>query len=187
MSNHRVASRYAKSILELSLEKGLLEEVHADFQKFTAMTKSNYDLVLLLNNPVINSEKKLNILKALFPEKSTQPMTSSFFEIISRKNREEILVDVAKEFEVQYNIHKSIQVAEVTTTSAITDEQRAVFVDAVKQISGLTDVQLVEKINPDLIGGFVLKVNDRQLDESLSSKLRDLKSQFIQNHYEKQY
>lgn len=187
MSNHRVASRYAKSILELSLEKGLLEEVHADFQKLTAMAKTNYDLVLLLNNPVINSEKKLNILKALFPQDSTQNMTLTFFEIISRKNREDILVDVAKEFEVLYNAHKSIQVAEVTTAVAITDKQRAEFVDVVKQISGLSDVQLVEKINPDLIGGFVLKVNDRQLDESLSSKLRILKSQFTQNHYEKQY
>jgi F-type H+-transporting ATPase subunit delta len=151
------------------------------------MAKSNYDLVLLLKNPIVNSEKKLNVLKALFPEKSSQKMTLTFFEIISRKNREEILIDVAKEFEVQYNIHKSIQVAEVTTTVAINADQRKAFVEAVKEISGLTDVQLVEKINPAIIGGFVLKVNDRQLDDSLSSKLRILKSEFIQNHYEKQF
>ncbi|MBN7814036.1 ATP synthase F1 subunit delta [Algoriphagus pacificus] len=187
MSNHRVASRYAKSIMELALEKGQLEEVHADFQKLTAMSKSNYDLVLLLKNPIVNSEKKLNVLKALFPEKTSQKMTLTFFEIISRKNREEILIDVAKEFEVQYNTYKSIQVAELTTTTPITAEQRAAFMDVVKQISGMTDVQLVEKINPAIIGGFVLKVNDRQLDDSLSSKLRTLKSQFIQNHYEKQF
>lgn len=187
MSNHRVASRYAKSIMELSLEKGKLEEVHADFDKLSAMAKSNYDLVLLLKNPIINSEKKLNVLNALFPASSTQEMTRTFFEIISRKNREAILVDVAKEFEAQYNLHKSIQVAELTATTPITAEQRAVFVEAVKEISGLTEVQIVEKINPDLIGGFVLRVNDRQLDESLSSKLRILKSQFSQNHYEKKY
>jgi len=187
MSNHRVASRYAKSIMELSLEKGQLEEVHADFQKLTSMAKSNYDLVLLLKNPIVNSDKKLNVLKALFPEKTSQKMTLTFFEIISRKNREEILIDVAKEFEVQYNIHKSIQVAEVTTTIPINAEQRKAFMEAVKQISGLADVQLIEKINPNIIGGFVLKVNDRQLDDSLSSKLRILKSEFIQNHYEKQY
>ena len=187
MSNHRVASRYAKSIMELSLEKGKLEEVHKDFQKLTSMAKSNFDLVLLLKNPIVNSEKKLNVLKALFPEKTTQEMTLKFFEIISRKNREAILVDVAREFEMQYNIHESIQVAEVTTTFAIDDKQRAEFIEAVKELSGMTDVQLVEKINPEIIGGFVLKVNDKQLDDSLSSKLRVLKAQFIQNHYEKQY
>jgi F-type H+-transporting ATPase subunit delta len=54
----------------------------------------------------------------------------------------------------------------------------------VKEISGLKTVQLVEKINPDLIGGYILKVNDRQLDESLSSKLRILKAEFTANHYE---
>ena len=59
MSNQRVASRYAKSILELALEKGQLEEVHEDFQKLTTIANGNRDLSLLLKNPIINSEKKL--------------------------------------------------------------------------------------------------------------------------------
>jgi F-type H+-transporting ATPase subunit delta len=135
---------------------------------------------------VLTSDKKLKVLKALFAKKSS-PLTVPFFEIVSRKNRENILLDVAKEFVAQYNLHKSIQVAEVTTTTVLTDAQRSQLVEVVKQISGLKTVQLVEKINPELIGGFVLKVNDRQLDESLSSKLRALRVQFSQNHYEKQF
>ena len=113
-------------------------------------------------------------------------MTLSFFQIISRKNREDILLDVAKEFVVQYNLYRSIQVAEVTTTTALTEGQRNQLVALVKQISGMKEVQLEEKINPTLIGGFVLKVNDRQLDESIRSKLNVLRVQFAQNHYEKQ-
>jgi F-type H+-transporting ATPase subunit delta len=186
MSNHRVASRYAKSILDLSIEKGLLEEVFADFNSLAEMAKSNRELGLALSNPVLTSDKKLKVLKALFAKKSS-PLTVPFFEIVSRKNRENILLDVAKEFVAQYNLHKSIQVAEITTTTVITDAQRSQLVEVVKQISGLKTVQLVEKINPELIGGFVLKVNDRQLDESLSSKLRALRVQFSQNHYEKQF
>jgi F-type H+-transporting ATPase subunit delta len=96
-------------------------------------------------------------------------------------------VDIAREFVAQYNLYKSIQVAEVTTTTTLTDEQRTQLVEVVKQISGMKSVQLVEKINADLIGGFILKVNDRQLDESLSSKLNALRVQFSQNHYEKQF
>jgi F-type H+-transporting ATPase subunit delta len=94
---------------------------------------------------------------------------------------------VAKEFIVQYNLYRSIQVAEVVTTTALTEAQRAQVVALVKQISGLKEVQLQEKINPSLIGGFVLNVNDRQLDESISSKLNALRVQFTQNHYEKQF
>ncbi|MEP4377343.1 MAG: FoF1 ATP synthase subunit delta, partial [Algoriphagus sp.] len=117
MSNQRVASRYAKSIMELSLEKGRLEEVHTDFLRLTALAESNHELKLVLRNPIVNSDKKLNVLKALFA-KGSDPLTMTFFEIISQKNREEILLDVAKEFENQYNLHMSIQVAEVTTTFA---------------------------------------------------------------------
>lgn len=135
MSNQRVASRYAKSIMELSLEKGRLEEVHTDFLRLTALADSNYEFALVLKNPIINSDKKLNVLKALFA-KSIDPLTMTFFEIVSRKNREEILLDVAKEFENQYNLHKSIQVAEVTTTFPIDDTLRKEFSDVVKEISG---------------------------------------------------
>ncbi|SFA91530.1 ATP synthase F1 subunit delta [Algoriphagus aquimarinus] len=183
MSNQRVASRYAKSIMELSLEKGRLEEVHTDFLRLTALAESNHELSVVLRNPVVNSDKKLNVLKALFANK-VEPLTMTFFEIVSGKNREEILLDVAKEFENQYNLHKSIQVAEVTTTFPIDDNLRKEFAEVVKEISGKQSVQLVEKINPDLIGGYILTVNDRQIDESLSSKLRILKTQFTQNHYE---
>ncbi|WP_026953074.1 ATP synthase F1 subunit delta [Algoriphagus mannitolivorans] len=186
MSNHRVASRYAKSILDLSVEKGLLEEVFEDFKALAAMAKANRELGLALSNPVLSSDKKLKVLKALFAKKSS-PITIPFFEIVSRKNREDILLDIAKEFVAQYNLHKSIQVAEVTVTTALTESQKTQLVSLVKQISGLNTVQLVEKINPDLIGGFVLRVNDRQLDESLSSKLKALRVQFSQNHYEKQF
>jgi F-type H+-transporting ATPase subunit delta len=183
MSNHRVAHRYTKSILELSIEKGILEEVYADFVKLSSMVKGTRDLDLMLNNPVISSEKKLKVLNALYAT-GAQKMTLTFFEIISRKGREDILVDIAKEFESQYNAHKSIQVAELTTTFPIDEKLRNQFIGIVKEISGLKTVQLVEKINSELIGGYVLKVNDRQLDESLSSKLRELKAEFSENHYE---
>src|SRR5690606_38040575 len=119
MSYQRVASRYAKSIMELSLEKGRLAEVHTDFQRLTALAASNHELRLVLKNPIVNSEKKLNVLKALFTQ--ADQLTMTFFEIVSRKNREEILLDVAREFENQYNLHMSIQVAEVTTTFPIDD------------------------------------------------------------------
>ena len=186
MSINRAASRYAKSIMELSLEKGCLEEVHADFQKLSTLAESNYELALVLKNPIVNSEKKLSILKALFA-KGAQEITLTFFDIVSRKNREAILLDVAKEFVIQYNIHSSIQVAYLTTTFAIDDVLRKTFIEIVKEISGLSEVQLVEKIDPELIGGYIIKVNDRLLDDSLSTKLRILKTQFSKNQYEKKF
>ena len=182
MSNHRVASRYAKSLMELAKEKGQLEEVHEDILALSSAAGATRELGLLLKNPIINSDKKLKVLKAVFPKANS--ITTTFYEIISRKNREGVLLDVAREFHAQYNAEKSIQVAELTTTCPIDDALRAEFKNVVKQISGLAEVELLEKVDPQLIGGYVLKVNDRQLDESLSSKLKALKRQFAENHYE---
>lgn len=184
MSNHRVAYAYAKSLMELAIERGQLEEVYQDFLHLAKLARSNRDLELAMKNPIIPSDKKLKVLKALFATRGATDTTMSFFEIISRKNRENVLTDIAKEFQAQYNLHHNIQVAEVTTATKITDDQRAEFTKVVIEITGFKTVELVEKINTELIGGFILRVNDLQLDESLSSKLRILKAQFSQNQYE---
>lgn len=186
MSSIRVASRYSKSILELAIEKGILEEVHQDMQLLLSLDKSTPELGLMLNSPIVSSDKKLKILKALFPDGSSE-LTLPFFEIVSRKNRDNVLMDIAKEFHNQYNENKGIQLATVTTTFPLDDKLKMEFVNIVKDISGLKEVELIEKINPEIIGGFILKVNDRQLDESLNSKLKALRLEFSQNLYEKKF
>ena len=184
MSNQRVAYAYAKSLMELAIERGQLEEVYQDFLFLAKLARSNRDLELVMKNPIVSSDKKLKILNALYQERGATKATLAFFEIICRKGREEVLADIAREFRVLYQIHNSIQVAEVTTTFPLDDTLRAEFSKIVLEISGMKEVKLTETVNPDLIGGFILKVNDRQLDESLSSKLRELRVQFSQNHYQ---
>ncbi|RZS95020.1 ATP synthase F1 subunit delta [Cecembia calidifontis] len=186
MSDIKVASRYAKALLELSVEKNQLEEVNRDVNQLLEIAAQNREIVLLLNSPIVNSDKKHNVLKALF-EKTGNPITLSFFDIITRKNRSNNLISTAKEFKRQYNQHMGIQVAEVTTTLPLTEELKKSFVEIVKEISGLEKVELIEKIDQSLIGGFVLKVNDRLLDDSLSGKLRNLRLKFAQRYFVKMY
>lgn len=184
MSNHRVAYAYAKSLMELAIERGQLEEVYRDFQHLADMSRSNRELELAMRNPILSADKKLMVLKALFAKRDTTDASLAFFDILCRKNRIDVITEIAREFEAQYRLHNSIQVADITTTFPLDDKLRAAFTKIVLEISGMKTVKLVEKINPDLIGGFILKVNDRQLDESLSSKLRELKAEFSVNHYE---
>ncbi|WP_017730360.1 ATP synthase F1 subunit delta [Nafulsella turpanensis] len=185
MSEIRVASRYAKSLIELAKEKGVLEEVHNDMQLFSQTVESNRDLYLMLKNPIMGNDKKYAVLKAIFGDKVTE-MTNAFFKIVSRKNREENLPAVAKEFHARYNIEKGIVAAEVTTTFPLTDEMRKEFRAIVEKISG-KKAELSEKVDKSLIGGYVLKVGDRQIDESIQSRLVDLKSKFSHNPYIKEF
>ena len=153
MSESRAASRYAKSLLGLASEKNVLEEVHADMLNFSSVCDQNRDFVLLLKNPVIKHDKKRAILSKVFGR--SNKLTLAIFDIITRKNREPLLPAIAKEFDNQYNIFKGIEVASVTTAFPLDKGLKKQMEEIVMSISKRDNVQLEEKIDKDLIGGFV--------------------------------
>ena len=186
MSEIRIASRYAKSLLEQAKEKGVLEEVHNDMQFFASTLKSNRELLLMLKNPIIQSDKKWAVLKAVFGAKVNE-LTKTFLQIVSQKSRESSLPEIAEQFHVGYNEYKGIVRADVTTTFPLTEPMRLEFVEIVRKITGKKVVELHEKIDKSLIGGYILKIGDRQIDESISTRLVELKSEFTHNPYIKEY
>ncbi|MGB3182504.1 MAG: ATP synthase F1 subunit delta [Cyclobacteriaceae bacterium] len=181
MSDIRVASRYAKSLLELSVEKGLLEDIQKDMRLFSDTVNENREFELLLKNPVVTPSKKLTILKRIF-EGKVNNMTLQFFAIITRKSRESFLPLIAKEFKTQYNTHKGIQRAEVITTFPLSESLRSEFLSIIKRETG-KEIELTEIVDPSILGGFVLKIGDRQIDDSLSSKLKELRYKMIDDLY----
>ncbi|HET8861187.1 ATP synthase F1 subunit delta [Marivirga sp.] len=184
MSEYRIASRYAKSIIDLAIEKNQLEEIKSDMELFSSVCNENRDFVLMLNNPILDSSKKVAIIKAVFKGK-VQDMTSLFFEIVSRKRRESVLPEMAKVFKQLYNEHKGVISADVSTTFPIDEGLRSEVIRIVKEISG-KEVELTEKIDKSLIGGFLIRVGDKQIDETIQSKLNDLRRELTQNQYIKQ-
>ncbi|WP_044173206.1 ATP synthase F1 subunit delta [Flectobacillus major] len=178
MSEQSVAFRYAKSLIGLATEKGVVDIVHEDMKFFDQVCDENRQLVLALKSPIVKHVQKLAILTAIFKDK-VNPITFSIFEIITKKNREKLLPAIAEEFQRQYELYKNIQKVEVTTVSPLTDAQRAEFIRVVSEATGKT-VKLVEKIKPELIGGYILRVNDRQVDTSVRTRLNDLKLAFLQ-------
>ncbi len=185
MSEYRIASRYAKSLLDLAVEKGILEEVNKDMKLLADLSAENRDLVLMLKSPIITHDKKLAVLNKVFTGK-VNDLTLAFFQILTRKHREAYLVNVAEEFHHQYNVYNGVVEATITTTFAIDQKLRSEFSKVVEKISN-KKVELTEVIDESIIGGFVLKIGDRQIDDSVSSKLKALRLEFTKNHYEKAY
>jgi F-type H+-transporting ATPase subunit delta len=177
MSDQAVAYRYAKSLIELAEEKGVTENVQKDMKLFDEVCDQNRDFVLALKSPVVKHLKKMEILRSIFKNK-VDPMTMSIFEIITNKNREIILPALATEFLRQYDLLKNNLTAEVTTVSELNDTQRKEFIKIVADATG-KNVRLQEKVNENLIGGYILKVGDRQLDTSVKKRLNDLKVSFL--------
>ena len=185
MSGYRIASRYAKSLLELAVEKGQLEEVNKDMAMLSDLTKENRDFTLMLKSPIVTHDKKLSILNEVFRGK-VNDLSLSIFAILTKKHREGYLPQIAKEFHHMYNVYNGIEEATVITTLPLDDKTKAKFEKVVKSISN-KEIELIEVVDESLIGGFILKIGDRQIDDSVSSRLKALRVNFAKNHYQKAF
>ncbi|MGK7395673.1 MAG: ATP synthase F1 subunit delta [Candidatus Cyclobacteriaceae bacterium M3_2C_046] len=173
MSNFKVAYRYAKSLLELARDKGKLDAVNRDMVLFSQVCQANRDFMLMLKNPVIKHDKKYKILVSIFKGK-IDDLTLAIFEITTRKSRENLLPEVASVFHKEYNQLKGIAEASLTTQFKIDEPLRNQFREIIKDISGSKSVELSEKTSPELIGGYILKIGDKQIDDSINTKLKEL-------------
>lgn len=176
MSQSIVAYRYAKSLIDLATETGVVNEVNKDMDLFISVCQENDQLVAVLKNPIVRHSKKLAILKALFFGK-VHDVTFSIFTILTKKNRESFILSIAQEFRKLYNLKNNIQVATVSTVEALSEEQRKEFITKIAQ-SLNKEVILNEKIDKSLIGGYVLTVNDTQVDTSVKKRLADMRLSF---------
>jgi F-type H+-transporting ATPase subunit delta len=166
-------------LIELSIETKLLEKVMADMEMISSLCIKNRQFVLFLKNPIINNYQKMNVLKKIF-EKKVNELTYRFIDIITRKSREDVLPEIANEFLVQYRQYKKIEIVEVTTPIKLDKTLQSEFEKLAENYIGKDwTVKLVEKVNKELIGGYIVKIGDRQIDDSVSSKLREVKKQLM--------
>ena len=178
MAISTVASRYAKSLIDLAKEKGIVEEMYGDMLFFQRTISENRALGVLLKNPIVRNAKKWNIISAVFASR-LNPMTLSFFKIVAQKGRDNILEAIADQFCQQFDTLKGVERATVITTAPLTDELRTQLKAKVQALTGGKTVELEEKQDDKLIGGYILRMGDRQIDASLRSQLNDLRLTFM--------
>lgn len=171
-----VASTYAKSLLNLAVESNQLEAVRNDMKLVAKICAQNRDFVNLLNSPIVRTDKKQQIFKALF-EGKVSSITSKFINLIANKRREGYITDIATAFDEQYKAFLNITSATVQTAVALDDTLKNEILNIVKKTTS-GSVELIQKIDPTLIGGFVLTINDKQIDQSVKRKLNDLRKNF---------
>ena len=178
MSELTVGARYAKSLIDLAIEQNKLEETKKDMDFFVQTLKANDELAAVLRNPIISHDKKINILVGIF-NKKVSDLTLTYFKLMINKQRAGVLYPSAAEFVNQYNLKKNIVKAVVTSATPLTDINKASIIKIIEaEIGG--NIELSTKVNPALIGGFVLTIGDRQVDASIANKLKKLKNEFAQ-------
>ena len=185
MRGTRAAVRYAKALIELALEQGVLEKVCEDMKLIHTVCTNNHAFAVLLKSPIIKTDKKQSILSEVFKGKISK-LSELFIQLLTAKKRESYLDTIAEEFLKQYKEHKKILSAVVTTAFGLDDELRKKVLDVIKD-GGQSEVELIEKTNDKLIGGFTLQVGDNRVDASIAKQIRKLAIEFSENPYIKEY
>ena len=185
MAEKKLARRYAKSLLGLAGERGLMEDVFDDMSLVSRACAGSRELTVFLKNPMINSDKKDAVIRALFKDKLSK-ISFTFMEIITRKRRERYLEEIADEVISIYKAKKGISPARIITAKPINPLLRN---EVTQFLSRRTkhQIELTESIDGDLIGGYILRWGDEQVDASISRKIRELRMSFKPNLYLKDF
>lgn len=183
MQNPRLASRYAKSLLDLAVEKNCVEEVLKEMRLLNNICTTCHDFEVMLRSPVINGDKKLAVIKEVLNKYKVSKLTNAFINLLVQKGRELNLPEIAEAFITQYNKLKNIRLVKLTTAAPMNDTIKASIRSKIAGYLPNDIIDLKTEIDADLIGGFVLEVEDKLYDASVKKNLNDIRSKIIDTSY----
>lgn len=182
MPNPRLAHRYAKSLLDLSVEKDQLEQVNNDMLYLQQLTKGSRDFLNLLRSPVVSPDKKQGAINAVTAGKISE-MTAAFTRLLIAKGREGELPEIINAFIKQYKDKKGIHIVKLTTAAPVSEEIKNRIVEQVRTTGNIQNIELETVVDPKLIGGFVLQAGDKLVDASIAYDLKEISKQFDNNDF----
>ena len=185
MKNPKLSDRYAKSLFDFAGEKNQIEEVYEDLTLLANTLKENRDLQMLLRNPVVPPNQKHQIFESVF-NGTLRDITYQFIDLLLKKRREPNLDMICEGFFRLYNQTHNIKTALIITAQPLSDELRSKIVSMLAEQTYAT-IDLKEEVEPELIGGFVIKMDDYFLDDSVLYKINKLKQEFSQNSFQVQF
>jgi F-type H+-transporting ATPase subunit delta len=172
MKGTKAAGRYAQALLELALEQNKVEQVLADLNYLLQVNNESAEFQLLLKSPIVKSDKKIAIFRELFGQ--FEDLSSSFVSMIINKGREKDLALIAIAFDNLVKAHKGIIPVTLTTAVPVDEATKKIILDKV-QASVNGTLEVTEKIDKSLIGGFIIRMGDKQFDASVANQFSELK------------
>ena len=172
MTGSRAAIRYAKAILEMAQSSGGASQVNEDMALIAATINGNKELEGFINNPTIKADVKESALKEIFA--ATQPITQGLFHLLHENKRFGILGQIATEYAAQFDVLNGVEVATVTTAFPLTPELETKVLDKIKEFSD-KKITIKNIVDPAIIGGFIIRIGDKQFNASVANSLQKLK------------
>jgi len=171
--NLRVSKRYAKALLSLAIENNILDEAYQDMKLVKQVFSYDKELKIVLKSPIIREGKKQGILSRIF-EGKVHPLIMHYMRIIARKRRASLLDGISSQFINVYKAHLNIEPVNVTTAFPVDHSLREKVLAVAHKLTTKT-IEFQEKVDPEIIGGFILDLGDRRYDASIKRKLSEFR------------
>lgn len=172
MKGTKAASRYAQALLDLAIEQKKVDTINDDLNFFLTTVEDNRDFENFLNSPIVKADKKISIINTVFDQ--FDATTKGFVELIAKNRRESILPQIASSFLAKVKEHKGIVPITITSASKLSDEVKTQILAKIS-VAVKGELEVEEKVDETLIGGFVVRMGDTQIDASISRQFKDLK------------
>ena len=177
MNEGKISVRYAKALFTLAKEKNLHELVRKDMEYLLKIIRSVPEFVVLIDNPVLQPSRKMDILNNIIKD-HVQPITHSFIKLITENNRLNYLDSIALIYLDLFKKDLGIKSATLITAVPIDEELRHTLIRIIEKRLNLK-IEMEEKTDVHLIGGFILKIGNQEIDASVSSQLEKIKKELI--------
>ena len=170
-----MAGRYAGALFGLALDDNAVDAVKQDLEQFDALVASSPDLTRLVRSPVFGADEQLKALSAILAKAGIKGLAANFLRVITTNRRLFAVRDMIRAFRVLVAGHKGEVSAQITVAEKLSDENLDALKSALKSVTGGKDIDLDVKIEPAIIGGLIVKVGSRMVDNSLRTKLNAIK------------
>ena len=176
MNDSKISVRYTRAIFQLALEKKTLDKVYLDMILISEVCKLS-ETKEFLESPIIIPSKKEEIFHKMLGN-NVEDITLSLIDLVVKNGREIFLPAIARNFIHETKKYKGITESVLTTAVSVDDNSKKEIIDLISKVFD-TKVELKENIDPAIIGGFILQIDDNYIDASLSNKLRKIKKELI--------
>lgn len=178
MRTSKVAKRYAQGLLDFTQESGNTSTVFSEMKDISNTISSSRELKNFFATPIIDTRKKAIVAKEIFGQLS--PVSQNMIALVIKQGRESHLGEIADEYVEKVEALKGIQKIALTTAIELTPESIKNIIESSHLVSG-DNYEVKTSIKPDILGGYILRVGDQQIDNSVKTKLGNIKKEFQLN------
>ena len=179
MLTSKVAKRYAQGLLDFTQESGNTATIFAEMKDVVKIMKDSKELKNFFASPIIDAKKKIAVATEVFVNFS--PVAQNLITLVIKQGRESHLQDIAQEFINKVEDLQGVQRVTLTVASELSQKNVEDIVKSSSLVDHTKNYDLKVVVNPEIIGGYILRVGDQQVDTSVRTKLSQVKKEFQLN------